>query len=184
MSRDLKNLATSIPSSANLQRVLFKFATILTMIEAVIFDFGRTLYNPETSRLFPQTEEVLAELNSRKLKLALVSIADRTKTERLDDLVKLKIRDYFRAIHIFGRREEKDFTAILDQLEVASTNTMIIGDNLKREITLGNTIGAYTVWTKQNLSGPYIPKNELQTPNATIEQITELIPIIADLNNR
>jgi FMN phosphatase YigB (HAD superfamily) len=60
---------------------------------------------------------------------------------------------------------------------------LVVGDNLKREITAGNKIGAFIVWTRQNLSDDWKPQNELQVPKATIEAIEELVPLIKGLNN-
>lgn len=68
-------------------------------------------------------------------------------------------------------------------MEEKAENCLVVGDNLKREITAGNTIGAFTVWTRQRLSDDWKPQNEIQTPKATIEAIEELIPLIEKLNS-
>lgn len=152
------------------------------MIEAIIFDYGRTIYDPETGQLFPGTTNVFDELIARKIRLGLVTIAETTTEERYADLVRLGIENFFGAVQIFGRREEKDFTKVLEQLKTEAARTMVVGDNLRKEITLGNRIGAYTVWTKQRLFGLYTPKNQLETPRAVIDTIQELVPLVDRLN--
>ena len=48
--------------------------TKLQNIKAVIFDYGRTLYDRENDRFFPEVRELLEYLHP-KYKLAIVSIA-------------------------------------------------------------------------------------------------------------
>lgn len=49
-------------------------------MKAIIFDFGRTLYDRETDRVFPEAFEVLEKL-SPKYKVALVSLAPKGDLE-------------------------------------------------------------------------------------------------------
>lgn len=157
------------------------------MIEAVIFDFGRTLYDPETKDLFPETKTTLDALRARRLKLGLLSVAVSNDTQkRVDQLSQLGIRDYFQAIDIIERDTEgKDFTKILRELGLLENpqKTAVVGDNLKREITAGNRIGAFTIWTTQRLSADWKPQNQEQTPRAIINDIYSLIPLIDSLNS-
>jgi|SRR3989344_2279801 len=152
------------------------------MIEAVIFDWGRTIYDPESQQLFPQTEQVLSNLTFRQLRLGLVSIADTSIEDRHEDLRRFGISHFFQAVQIFGRREQKDFTEVLQGLRVEASRSAVVGDNLGREITLGNRIGAYTIWTRQRLSGVYVPRNAEEMPKAIIEAIPELVSLIDKLN--
>lgn len=153
------------------------------MIETTIFDYGRTIYDPETGQLFPHTTEVFEELIKRRIRLGLVSIAERSVAKRQEDLVRLGIDHYFGAVQIFGLRDQKDFTQVLQQLETEAARCMVVGDNLSREIAEGNRIGAYTVWTRQKLSGLYTPRNELEAPRATIDVIEGLVPLVDRLNS-
>jgi len=68
-------------------------------------------------------------------------------------------------------------------MEKRTEKCLIVGDNLKREIESGNKIGAFTVWTRQNLSADWKPQNEMQIPKATINAIEELFPLIEKLNS-
>ncbi|NTU47023.1 HAD hydrolase-like protein [Candidatus Roizmanbacteria bacterium] len=155
------------------------------MIEAVIFDFGRTLYDPTIKALFPGVIDTLTELQNRNLKLGLVSIAETDDTDqRLKELNELGIMQFFSAISIIARSiKSKNFGKIFDELGVSENprKAIIIGDNLKRDIEEGNSIGAHTVWTRQRLSADWKPINDKQNPDYTIEAIEELIPIIEGL---
>lgn len=157
------------------------FQSKIQMLESrsVIFDYGRTIYDPTTDQLFPDTKRVLGALKDRGLKLGLVSIAERTIGQRYGDLVRFGILDYFDEVEVLERRgRDKDFKGIFDRLGVEAQRSIIVGDNLKREIRAGNLIGAYTVWTRERLSGTYIPLESLQTPRAIIDRLGELIPLV------
>lgn len=157
-------------------------------IEAAIFDFGRTLYDPEVGALFPETENTLEALKERGLKMGLVTVAETEDTQRrIDELTQLGLTPFFQAIDVVGRNTEgKDFTRILGEFDLLKTPQacVIVGDNLKREITAGNKIGAYTVWTKQKLSADWKPENEEQTPRATINNLSELAPLIDHIQSQ
>jgi len=156
-------------------------------IEAVLFDFGRTIYDSEAGSLFPETIKTLENLSQKGLKLGLLTVAE---TDDLDSRVKeldyLGLSGFFQSIDIVPRNTKgKDFTKLLKDfgMEEKTDNCLVVGDNLEREITAGNTIGAFTVWTRQRLSDDWKPQNEIQTPKATIEAIEELIPLIEKLNS-
>jgi len=51
------------------------------MIKAVIFDWGRTLYDNENNDLFPDAKEILEYL-SKKYKLAIVSMANSEEAQK------------------------------------------------------------------------------------------------------
>lgn len=155
-------------------------------LEAVIFDFGRTLYDPSTGTTFPETHNTLEALKERELKLGLVSVTNTDDLElRVSELRDLGLRDFFSAIDIIGRTHgQKDFTKVLGALNLFKTpeKCAVVGDNLKKEIAAGNRIGAYTIWTKQRLLSERAPQDTHQIPKATINKIEELVPLIDSLN--
>lgn len=155
-------------------------------IEAVFFDFGRTIYDSETGSLFPETIKTLENLSQQGLNLGLLTVAENEDLDsRVKELDDLGLSKFFKSIDIVPRSTKgKDFTKLLKDfgMEEKTENCLVVGDNLKREITAGNTIGAFTVWTRQRLSDDWKPQNEIQTPKATIETIEELIPLIEKLN--
>ena len=156
-------------------------------VEGIIFDFGRTLYDPTSQGLFPKTVETLSGLARRGLKLGLVSLAETDDTERtVQELADLGINQFFQAIDIIARSvKTKDFTKVLKSLgfEDKPESCMVVGDNLKKEIVSGNAIGAYTVQTRQRLLIDSGPMDESETPKATVNTIEELIPLVDNLNS-
>lgn len=154
-------------------------------IEAVIFDFGRTLYNHDTGDLIPQSIETLSQLRDMGLKLGLVSIAlTDDLNPRLQQLDQFGLTKLFQSIDIQPRSQiGKDFTKVLSELSVTNNQKcLVVGDNLKRDIACGNVLGTFTVWTRQNLSANWQPQNEIQQPKAIIERIQDLVPLIKRMN--
>lgn len=156
-------------------------------IEAAIFDFGRTIYDPETKDLFSNSKTTLYNLRDRKLKLGLVTVALTDDLQlRKSELDTLGLTEIFDIVDIVGRNTEgKDFMNVIKYLNLTnkSYKCLVVGDNLKREITSGNKMGAYTVWTKQRLSADWFPQNKIQIPKTTIYKIEELIPLVDILNS-
>lgn len=155
-------------------------------IEGVIFDFGRTLYDPTTRALFPKSIDTLDTLSSRGLRLGLASIAETDDTERrVQELTDLGIGQFFQAMDIIARSaREKDFTNVLAGLgmENEPQNCAAVGDNLKKEIEAGNRMGMFTIQTRQRLLFDAKPKNKFQIPKATVDVIEEIIPVIDRIN--
>lgn len=148
--------------------------------KAIIFDWGRTLYDPESGGLFPNTIDVLEFSRDRGLAIGLVSVALTANVEeRLDDLRKYGVIQMFDEVKILPRsREPKDFSPILEKLGVKPQNSVVVGDNLKRDIVPANRIQAVPIWTKERLLADFKPENTLQVPRATIFQIGELRELI------
>lgn len=154
-------------------------------LEAAIFDFGRTLYNPDTSDLMPQSIQTLSQLQDMGLKLGLVSIAlTDDLSPRLQQLDQFGLTKFFQSIEIQPRSQiGKIFTKVLSELKITDNKKcLIVGDNLKRDIAYGNTLGAFTVWTRQNLSADWQPQNQIQQPKAIIDRIQDLVPLIKRVN--
>ncbi len=151
------------------------------MIEAVIFDYGRTLYDPSTGKLFPEADKVLSELANHQIRLGLVTIAVDTQSRR-QELARFGIEEFFSSIEVVDLRKRKDFTVTLEALKTDPQQCVVIGDSLKREITEGNRIGAVTVWTRQRLFSSRQPRNDLERPKAVIDNLGELVPKIDELN--
>lgn len=155
-------------------------------VEAVIFDCGRTLYDPIKLSLFPGARETLEGLSQMGIKLGLLSVAVTDDiSPRLREIESFGLSSLFQSIDILQRSTiGKDFSRVLKDLGMENNmeNCMVVDDNLKRGIQSANILGLYTVWTRQNLSADWQPQNEMQNPKFIINNIQELIPLVEDLN--
>lgn len=156
-------------------------------IEAVVFDCGRTLFNPDTGNLLVGARETLMDLKLRNVNLGLLTVAVTDDILlRQKEIDYFDVRDFFKAIEIIPRSTKgKDFKKIFETLGVENhpETCLVVGDNLKREIEAGNRIGAWTVWTRQNLSADWKPENEMQEPKFIIGEIREVTAIVDELTS-
>lgn len=138
----------------------------------IIFDYNRTLYNPETQSL-SSNAVVLLEILSQKHKLYLVG---RNEPERNNKLDELNIRKYFEQAQFVDRKTEELFRSIVTN---DKNVTFVIGDRIYEEITIGNKLGYKTIWVRQGKFCEEVPRNESENPLFTVHSLSEIEPILA-----
>jgi len=146
-------------------------------MKAVIFDFNRTLYDPEQDKLIKGSSKVLNTLY-KKTKLALVT----TETgERLGLIKQLGIEKFFNKILIVGEKDKKSFLACCDALGVQPQDAVVVGDRIKGEIAIGNKLGMVTIQFKNGIFADQLPENEGEKPKMVITKLVDLLKILSDL---
>lgn len=104
----------------------------------IVFDWKRTLYDPEEKRLIGGALELLKWLASRKVPMVLIGKGD---IDMYDEVDRLGVRQYFS--HVMFREGSKDadlFAPFIDTSD--STQTIFIGDRVRSELAAGNALGA------------------------------------------
>ena len=147
------------------------------MIKLIIFDFGGTIYNPQTHQLYSGVKEILSKLRDENYQLALVSKAENSN-QRFDDFERFQLEKYFKIMEVVSGVRSKNFSHILKKFKVYSEECLIVGDYIKSEIKEGNKIGATTVRIRNGEFPNILPQTKLERPDYTIESISELISLI------
>lgn len=144
------------------------------MMRAIIFDWGRTLYDSESQALFPRTKEVLQVLSRRYL-LAIVSLAsDGNIEERQQMLQAFDIKKYFTSIHFDQKDKDHLYMLALSTLGLLPREVVIVDDRVIRGIRWGNIHGAMTIWIKQGKFMHEEPNGETGMPTYTIRTLEEI----------
>lgn len=138
----------------------------------IIFDYNRTIYNPETGGLYSGVFELLKEL-SEKNSLYLVS---RNEPERNSVIKSLGVDNFFKQIKFVDQKTEEIFKEFAAGKEMEKV--LIIGDRIKEEIAIGNKLGFITIWFKQGKFSSELPESEIENPQYIIKNINELMGII------
>ena len=144
-------------------------------IKAVVFDYGRTLYDRDNSDFFPETSDVLEYLYPKYI-LSIVSIA--TEKDPPENRIRaLKEKDflkYFR--HTLFHSSDKDhlFAYLLNQLDVNPDEVAVVDDRVFRGIAWGNKHGAMTVWLRGGKFADELPNSKTGEPSYTIENLLSL----------
>jgi len=150
------------------------------MTKAIIFDWGRTLYDPERSRLFPETKSVLANL-SKKYKLAIVSlVSEGTVTDRSKLLKAQGVDRYLSSVMFSPLQKNTSYVGTLRKLKVRPREVAIVDDRVVRGIRWGNRYGCITVWLRRGKFKDELPTNDVDSPMFTIMNLNELLAILAN----
>ena len=150
----------------------------LSKIKAVIFDWGRTLHDPDTDGLFPGTQEVLEEL-SKRYTLALVTLAkSQSPEDRRHTIRESEIAPYFRAIIVGSEEKDALYEEVLKELALLPENVAVVDDRTIRGISLGNRSGAMTIWMRRGKFAEELPIEETGDPTHTITDLSALTRIL------
>lgn len=140
-------------------------------MKTIIFDFNRTLLDPDSATLYPGVSSMLQALRKRGYVLHLVSRLEPTRTQTLQ---KLGITDYFSRIALVEDKDE-----VIHQLvNAAEGETYVVGDRLHDEIRSGNRAGARTIHVKQGTFSYLEPEGEHDRAWQTVENISQAFDLL------
>lgn len=147
-------------------------------IRAIIFDWGRTLYDSENQALFPEAEKVLQLLSTLYL-LIIVSLASDGNIEKRMQILRAGgIEKYFTAIYFAQQNKDALYTAALSHLRLPAEEIAIVDDRVVRGIRWGNTCGATTIWLKRGKFMGEEPNKETGEPTYTISNLEEVCSLL------
>jgi FMN phosphatase YigB (HAD superfamily) len=142
----------------------------------IIFDFNRTLYNPETGSLTDGARNMLIELVEAEHHVCLY--AKKTADDRREKLKELDIEHYFSAVRFVEEKNLSDLKGFAEFLKLEPKDIYIVGDRVRSEIFLGNLLGANTIWYRQGKFASELPTRVEERPQYTITDFDELGYII------
>ncbi|TAL14276.1 hypothetical protein EPN95_03445 [Patescibacteria group bacterium] len=146
-------------------------------MKTVIFDWKRTLYSPEDKDLIDGAVGILSFLKDKGMYLAVVGKGD---TDMYDEVDRLGVRDYFS--HIAFREGSKDVELFEEVVNKAGPDqTIFIGDRVRSELEVGNTLGCKTIWVRQGKFADEEPENKNQEPTYTVASLLEARSLLGAL---
>ncbi len=137
----------------------------------IIFDYNRTIFDPDTDNVYPGVLELLQRLSARH-ELVLVSRNEPARKKRIEELT---ITNYFQKIVFVNEKSKQLFKEIAGN----EKKVMVVGDSISGEITIGNQLGLITVRLKKGKFAVEIPKDNNELARYEITDINELENIIA-----
>lgn len=145
------------------------------MIHTIIFDWKRTLYNPDDGTLIAGAKELLVFLQSRGVSLILVG---KGGNDMYADVKQLGVEQYFQRI-VFqeGKKEQALFKPYISEEDPRTT--LCIGDRVKSELALGKSLGATTLWVRQGKFADEMPENDSEKPDYTVSSLAEVQKLLA-----
>ena len=136
----------------------------------IIFDYNRTIFNPETNALYDGVLELLQSL-SLNHNLVLVSKDEMGREIKLKNM---GIAEYFENTIFVKEKTVEVFKSLVKNDE----KVLVVGDRVRGEICIGNQLGFITIWVTQGKFANEIPQKKNEIPNHSIEEIKQLYKII------
>lgn len=139
------------------------------MFKTVIFDWKRTLYDPDQKVLIDGAIELLDLIKSKNISMVLIG---KGGDDMQLEVKRLGVGKYFRQI-VFAEGE-KDPAVFMSYLSKDSPRrTLFIGDRVRSELEIGKKLGATTIWVKQGKFASEGPLNKDQKPEYTVSNLTD-----------
>jgi FMN phosphatase YigB (HAD superfamily) len=151
------------------------------MIRAIIFDWGRTLYDSERGALSPAVPALLAGL-SRRYALAIVSLVSGDYAPRVSArraiLAEADIARFFAVTAFVADDKAGAYRGVLALLALSATEVAIVDDRARRGIAWGNARGATTIWLRRGRFADELPDAATGPPTHTIGAIEEVAGLL------
>lgn len=145
------------------------------MKKIIVFDFNRTIYNPETGRLAPSARFVLQTLLQRGFTLYLISRAGQSKKQIID---KFGLRKYFDHILLVREKNKESFKRLVNLKLVIHESSFVIGDRVREEIAIGNILSLQTIWVRIGKFSDELPQKKIEQPKYIINALKDVLKII------
>lgn len=146
------------------------------MISSIIFDWKRTLYDPDTKILIKGTLDLLEFIKNQNIPMILMGKGGEDMQEEVD---RFGIRRYFQEI-VFAEGQ-KDPQVFKQYISADPKMTVFIGDRVRSELEIGHKLGATTIWVKQGKFAVEEPENDQQEPNYTVTSLTDCLGVLQNL---
>jgi FMN phosphatase YigB (HAD superfamily) len=152
-------------------------------IKAIIFDWGRTLYDVDNKKEISDSEDVLAYCKQKGYKMCVASLArpltgDNVE-ERRKQIENSSLGKYLDMIEVSDFKEKYEMLDnLVKKLDLPKKEILFVDDRVVKSIKYGNKNGHPTVWLQ---SGPFaseLPNSETGTPTFIIETLSKLKTLI------
>ena len=139
--------------------------------KAILFDFMRTLYDPETGALVPFARELL-EHARKEHDCFLISKDEGGRNEMAQAL---GIDIYFKEMHFVPKKTIEIFENIVGN---SYENVYVVGDRISSEIIPGNKLGYTTIWFKKGKFSTEEPKGGNEYPTHIVSSLEEVVGLL------
>ena len=143
-------------------------------VKAIVFDFNRTLYDPDSDALTPGALGVLQALAAR-YPLALYSKKGEGRDERVAEL---GLPRFFKKIIRVEIKSPADFLQLARELGVKPGEVLVVGDRVRSELRAGKEAGCRTAWVRQGKFAGEGPENPGEEPDYVLASLPKLPGIL------
>lgn len=142
------------------------------MIKKIIFDWKRTLYDPDAKTLINGALELLEFLKTKNIHMVLIG---KGGEDMQSEVSRLHVGEFFsNIVFVEGEKDPKVFAKYVRDPK----STLFIGDRVRSELAIGNKLGAKTIWVKQGKFANEDPENKDQIPAFTVDNLDDCTKIL------
>lgn len=141
------------------------------MNRIIIFDFNRTLYDPDQHALVPGAVDLLKAARAKGYALILLGKAAASRTQLLDNL---GITEYFAETMLVEDKTDAIFADFAHRYDADKAHSYVIGDRAQAEVKYGHRGGWRTIWLR---AGKFA--NELPDPGQEPDHTVTDLPSVA-----
>lgn len=148
------------------------------MFDTIIFDWKRTLYDPDRQVLIDGAMEILDLIKGKNIPMVLIGKGGENMHL---EVKRLGVGKYFRQV-VFAEGE-KDPAVFMPYLSKDnSRKTLFIGDRVRSELEIGRKLDATTIWVKQGKFAVEEPENNDQKPDYIVSSLKDCSKLISGLD--
>ena len=148
-------------------------------IKAIIFDWGRTLFDVDGKKEITDAEDVLSYCRQKGYKICIASLArpllGRTVEGRKKEIENSSLYKYVDMFEVTEDKEKDEIIAkLVKELNLPKEEILFVDDRVVKSIRYGNNNGFPTVWLQNGLFANELPDADTGTPTFTIKTLSEL----------
>jgi len=148
-------------------------------IQAIILDWGRTLWDNEKEQLFPETKELLSYLKKKGYRIALLSVIGDTPEELKRKRIKeMQLELFFDKMVFCTVKETAEVEEITFLWDLPYENIVVIGDRTKADVRIANKLGMQSIWIQKGRFAGELPNKETGDPTHIISSLEEVRTIL------
>lgn len=141
------------------------------MKKAIIFDFNRTLFDPETKQLVPGARTILTDCLFKGYALFLITRAQATGIEEISNS---GIEGIFEQIVVSDKKNVCDLKRLVKIADINIHTSFVVGDSIRDEIRLGNKLGFTTIRVRSGKFASQKPTSKSESATITVSKLSAI----------
>ncbi|MFH2018411.1 MAG: HAD hydrolase-like protein [bacterium] len=143
------------------------------MSQLIIFDWNRTLFDPDAQAVYPEASVLLGALKNN----TIVLISRGVSSDPRLFLGRMGLIDVFSEIIVTKKKTTQLFRRI--KIKNSATSFWVIGDKLDSEIACGNRAGFTTIRVRQGKFAETLPNTPDEQPCFEVGSLLGCIGILS-----
>jgi FMN phosphatase YigB (HAD superfamily) len=138
---------------------------------AIVFDFNRTIYDPDSDDLIAGALQVLERLSNDFLLVLYCKLGD----GRDEKVMGLGLKKFFKKIIFVPNKTPADLVNIAKEFNLETNRIVVVGDRVKSEIAAAKKAGCKAVWLKRGKFAKENPLEPNEKPDCIIFSLSEVL---------